>query len=63
MADFFTKALHGSRYHKFRARIMGQDGDTFEVNLGDSVYEAALFLDVLERSQGLDCVFWLDLEE
>ena len=63
VADFFTKALHGSRYHKFRARIMGQDGDTFEVNLGDSVYEAALFLDVLERSQGLDCVFWLDLEE
>ena len=48
VADFFTKALHGHRYRKFRAsiglgigaRIMGQDGQSVEVHLGDTVQEA-----------------------
>ena len=39
VADFFTKALHGNRYRRFRARIMGKDAipvvndTTFEMNV------------------------------
>ena len=35
VADFLTKALHGERYRNIRAEIMGLDGKTIEIHLGD----------------------------
>ena len=63
VADFFTKALHGDRYRRFRARIMGKDGIKFDVSLGESVHVAVVNLKSLERTFGLDCVVYLILEE
>ncbi len=51
VADFFTKALHGHRFRRFKARIMGQDGDSVEVHLGDTVEEAMESILKLKRSK------------
>ena len=51
VADFFTKALHGHRYRKFRARIMGQDEQSVEVHLGDTVQEAMESILLLKDSR------------
>ena len=51
VADFFTKALHGHRFRRFKARIMGRDGDSVEVHLGDTVEEAMDSMLELKRSK------------
>lgn len=70
VADFFTKALHGNRYRRFKAIIMGQDGASSEFHLGDKVEEAmegVLTLKKLSQSESLDnilvCLSVEDLED
>ena len=72
VADFFTKALHGYRFRRFKARIMGQDGVSVEVHLGDTVEEAmqgilTLKSSKLARDKSMDdilvCLSVEDLEE
>jgi hypothetical protein len=70
VADFFTKALHGNRYRRFKAIIMGQDGASSEFHLGDKVEEAmesVLTLKKLSQSKSLDnilvCLSVEDLED
>ena len=64
IADFLTKALHGERYRKFRARLMGQDEESqLEVFLGDTVEEVIESIQLCESEGLLDRVVCLIMEE